>query len=338
VIEIDHVTKRFDDGTVAVDDLTLTIPSGAVLALLGSSGSGKTTTLRMINRLIEPTSGEIRIDGRSVHEGDVRQLRRNIGYVIQQAGLFPHRTVLDNVTTVPRLLGWSKKKAAARAMEMLELVGLDPRLAKRYPAQLSGGQQQRVGVARALAADPNILLMDEPFGAVDPIVRTQLQAEFVRLQRELNKTVVFVTHDVDEAITVAGQVAMLREGGVLAQVGTPTELLTSPVDEFVADFLGENRLVRLLGLRPLDDLPLRPVDAEANGYRLTLEDGRAIEWRNGTGTAPAVPVFDGDTAKQVLEAALASPAGAVVRIDGRGAATGVISLDDLRLDGGGAPG
>jgi osmoprotectant transport system ATP-binding protein len=160
----------------------------------------------------------------------------------------------------------------------------------------------------------------------------------VRLQRELSKTVVFVTHDVDEAITVAGQVAMLREGGVLAQVGTPTELLTSPVDEFVADFLGENRLVRLLGLRPLDELPLRPVDAEANGYRLTLEDGRAVEWRNGDGTAPAVPVFDGDTAKQVLEAALASPAGAVVRIDDRGAATGVISLDDLRLTDGGAPG
>ncbi|HWC68692.1 MAG TPA: ATP-binding cassette domain-containing protein, partial [Acidimicrobiales bacterium] len=198
MIQLTHVSKRFPDGTVAVGDLSLTMDTGSITVLVGTSGCGKTTTLRMINRMLEPTGGTIEIDGRDVTSIPTHELRRGIGYVIQQGGLFPHRTVADNVATVPHLLGWDKKRARRRAAELIELVGLDPRFATRYPAQLSGGQQQRVGVARALAADPPVLLMDEPFGAVDPIVRAQLQQEFLRLQRELRKTVVFVTHDIDE--------------------------------------------------------------------------------------------------------------------------------------------
>jgi osmoprotectant transport system ATP-binding protein len=249
VIELDHVTKRFGErdssGEVtAVDDLSLTVEAGEVVALVGTSGSGKTTTLRMINRLIEPTDGAIRVDGRDILTAPTHELRRGIGYVIQQAGLFPHRTILANITTVPRLLGWDKRKSKTRAMELLELVGLDPKMANRYPAQLSGGQQQRVGVARALAADPPVLLMDEPFGAVDPIQRTQLQLEFAALQQELGKTVVFVTHDVDEAIIIAHRIAILQTGGVLAQLGTPQELLESPASPFVKDFLGGRAMRR----------------------------------------------------------------------------------------------
>ena len=241
MIEIDHVTKAFGrngDRTVAVDDLTLTVDDGEVVALVGSSGSGKTTTLRMINRLIEPSSGRITIDGRDVAQLPTHELRRGIGYVIQQSGLFPHRTVIANIATVPRLLGWDKSRAKARARELLDLVGLDDSFADRYPAQLSGGQQQRVGVARALAADPPVLLMDEPFGAVDPIVRAQLQREFAKLQRELGKTVVFVTHDVDEAIMLGDRIAILETGGRLAQLATPADLLADPASAFVADFLG----------------------------------------------------------------------------------------------------
>jgi osmoprotectant transport system ATP-binding protein len=241
MIVLDHVSKLFGrngDRTVAVDDLSLTVEDGEVVALVGSSGSGKTTTLRMINRLIEPTSGTITIDGRDVMTMPTHELRRGIGYVIQQSGLFPHRTVLANVATVPRLLGWNKRRALARARELLELVGLDPEFGDRYPAQLSGGQQQRVGVARALAADPPLLLMDEPFGAVDPIVRAQLQREFAKLQRDLHKTVIFVTHDVDEAILLGDRIAVLETGGRLAQLAPPAELLSNPASPFVADFLG----------------------------------------------------------------------------------------------------
>ncbi len=242
MIELDHVSKSFGDGaerTVAVDDLSLSIGEGEIVALLGSSGSGKTTTLRMINRLTEPSTGRITVDGRDVSTLPAHELRRGIGYVIQQGGLFPHRTVLGNVGTVPRLLGWDKARTDDRSRQMLELVGLDAGLADRYPAQLSGGQQQRVGVARALAADPPVLLMDEPFGAVDPIVRAQLQREFARLQRELGKTVVFVTHDVDEAIILADRIAVLAPGGRLEQVAPPAELLAHPASDFVADFLGK---------------------------------------------------------------------------------------------------
>jgi osmoprotectant transport system ATP-binding protein len=257
------VTKRYAGGpgqppSIAVDELTLDCPAGRITVLVGPSGCGKTTTLRMVNRMIEPTSGTITLDGRDTATLDPAQLRRGIGYVIQHAGLFPHRTVLDNVATVPRLLGWDRRRARARAAELLDLVGLDPTLATRYPAQLSGGQQQRVGVARALAADPPVMLMDEPFSAVDPIVREQLQDEFLRLQRELGKTILFVTHDIDEAITLGDQVAVLRVGGRLAQVDTPARLLADPVDDFVADFVGRDRGYRALGFRAAPDLPIQP--------------------------------------------------------------------------------
>jgi osmoprotectant transport system ATP-binding protein len=246
MIVLDHVTKRFGgaaDRPAAVDDLSLQVDDGEIVVLLGSSGCGKTTTLRMINRLIEATSGTITVGGRDVHSVPVHELRRGIGYVIQQAGLFPHRTVLDNVTTVPRLLGWSKEARNARARELLALVGLDPASAAMYPSQLSGGQQQRVGVARALAADPPVLLMDEPFGAVDPIVRAQLQREFLRLQRDLAKTVVFVTHDVDEAVFLGDRIAVMQTGGRIAQIGPPAELLANPASEFVRRFLGPRSVV-----------------------------------------------------------------------------------------------
>jgi osmoprotectant transport system ATP-binding protein len=325
VITLDGVTKRFPDGTVAVDALSLEVPTGGVLALLGSSGSGKTTTLRMINRLIEPTSGTIAIDGTDVRGIDVQQLRRGIGYVIQQAGLFPHRTIVENVMTVPRLLGWSKARARDRALEMLDLVGLDRSVAGRYPAQLSGGQQQRVGVARALASDPPVLLMDEPFGAVDPIVRMQLQQEFIRLQAELAKTVVFVTHDVDEAITLSTLLAVLRPGGRLAQIGSPQDVLAAPVDAFVADFLGADRAVKLLGLRPVSSLRTRPLTDTVGAWRL---DGR--RWVSETGQfADLATVRDGDTARDALDRALAHPARTVVHVDHDGVPTALSTLDDV---------
>jgi osmoprotectant transport system ATP-binding protein len=335
MIQLDRVTKQFPDGTVAVDELSLELPTGEVLALLGTSGSGKTTTLRMINRLIEPTRGTISIDGRDVRSLDVHELRRGIGYVIQQAGLFPHRTVIDNVTTVPRLLGWDRRRSRSRAMELLELVGLDASMSDRYPAQLSGGQQQRVGVARALAADPPVLLMDEPFGAVDPIVRAQLQVEFARLQRELGKTVVFVTHDVDEAITVGTQIAVLRTGGVLAQIGTPKDVLAHPTDLFVADFMGADRQVKLLGLLPASAVNQRRLADLPSDWEVVLDGaGRPTGWcRRGAPVTTEVitPVRPGATARAVLEAALASESGAAIHVDDHGVATGVSTLDDLSL-------
>ncbi len=256
MIRFDGITKRYAGApghgpAIAVDELTLDCPAGQITVLVGPSGCGKTTTLRMVNRMVEPSAGTITLDGRDTATVDPAQLRRGIGYVIQHAGLFPHRSVLDNVATVPRLLGWGKAKARARAQEMLELVGLEPALAGRYPNQLSGGQQQRVGVARALAADPPVMLMDEPFSAVDPIVRTQLQDEFLRLQRELGKTILFVTHDIDEAIRLGDQVAVLRVGGRLAQVARPQRLLADPADDFVADFVGRDRGYRALGFTDL---------------------------------------------------------------------------------------
>ena len=238
MITLNDVTKRYPDGTVAVGNLSLEMPSGEITVLLGSSGCGKTTTLRMINRLIEPTSGTIELDGKDVGQMPVHELRRGIGYVIQQAGLFPHRTVADNIATVPRLLGWDRKRQRARALELIELVGLEQNMADRYPSQLSGGQQQRVGVARALAADPPVLLMDEPFGAVDPVRRGALQQEFKRLQRDLGKTVIFVTHDVDEAVLLGDRIAIMEQGGKVAQYGPPEALLAQPASEFVASFIG----------------------------------------------------------------------------------------------------
>ncbi|KZE91863.1 ABC transporter ATP-binding protein [Microbacterium sp. TNHR37B] len=245
-IEFRAVTKRFPDGTVAVDDFSLLIPAHKTTVFVGSSGCGKTTLLRMINRLIEPTEGEITIDGDSILDRDPVRLRRGIGYVLQNSGLLPHFTVADNIATVPVLGGTPQRVARERALELLDIVGLDRALADRYPRQLSGGQQQRVGVARGLAADPNILLMDEPFGAVDPIVRKELQAETRRLQRDLDKTVVFVTHDIDEAFLLGDQVVILQKGAQIAQVGSPDEIIENPANDFVADFVGLERGARAL--------------------------------------------------------------------------------------------
>lgn len=248
MITFEHVRKEYPDGTVAVDDVTLEIADHEAVVLVGSSGSGKTTLMRMVNRMVAPTAGRILIDGEDVARKDPVQLRRGIGYVMQAAGLLPHRTVADNIATVPVLTGTPRRQARAAAAELLTRVGLDPALATRYPAQLSGGQQQRVGVARALAADPDILLMDEPFGAVDPIVREELQAELIRLQTELRKTILFVTHDIEEAFRIADRIVILRPGAEIAQIGTAQEILAEPADDFVADFVGARRGSRTLHL------------------------------------------------------------------------------------------
>ncbi len=249
MIEFSGVTKEFPDGTRAVEDFTLVIPSHKTTVFVGSSGCGKTTLLRMINRMVDPTAGDITIDGDSILNKDVVTLRRSIGYVMQNSGLMPHFTVIDNVATVPVLRGVPKKVARENALALLDTVGLDRSLAGRYPSQLSGGQQQRVGVARGLAADPNILLMDEPFGAVDPIVRADLQQELLRLQRELGKTVVFVTHDIDEAFLLGDQVVILQKGAQIAQIGTPDEIIENPADDFVASFIGADRGRRAMRLK-----------------------------------------------------------------------------------------
>ena len=261
MIRLDGVGKTFPDGTVAVESLDLDVPRGAVVTLVGPSGCGKSTTLKMVNRLIEPTSGRIFLDGKDVTDADPVELRRGMGYVIQQVGLFPHQTIATNVATVPSLLGWSKSDARARAIELMELVGLDPDVfADRFPHQLSGGQRQRVGVARALAADPPVLLMDEPFGAVDPVVRGRLQDEFLRLQRELGKTVLLVTHDIDEAVKMGDRVAVFATGGRLAQYDEPAAILGAPADDFVSEFVGGSRGLRRLSVTAIDPAHLEPMD------------------------------------------------------------------------------
>lgn len=265
MIEFRSVTKRFPDGTLAVEDFSLVIPSRQFTVFVGSSGCGKTTLLRMINRMIEPTSGAILIDGADVSQTDAVRLRRGIGYVMQASGLLPHRTVIDNAATVPILRGIPKKKARADALELLRTVGLDDSLADRYPSQLSGGQQQRVGVARALAVDPNILLMDEPFGAVDPLVRAELQTELLRLQSELGKTVVFVTHDIDEAFLLGDHVVIFEKGGVIAQQGSPAEILANPVSDFVASFIGAEKGRRRLTISDVETPDGEHVLVDANG-------------------------------------------------------------------------
>jgi osmoprotectant transport system ATP-binding protein len=253
MIRLEGVGKRYEDGTVAVHELDLDVPEGELVVLVGPSGCGKSTTLKMVNRLIEPTTGRILLQGEDVTGTDPVRLRRRMGYVIQQTGLFPHQSVAANVATVPRLLGWDRRKTDTRVLELLELVGLDPaRFAKRYPHQLSGGQRQRVGVARALAADPPVLLMDEPFGAVDPIVRDRLQAEFVRLQRDLRKTVLFVTHDLDEAVRVGDRIAVFRDGGHLEQYDAPPRILGAPATDFVKSFVGSDRGLKRLSVTPID--------------------------------------------------------------------------------------
>ncbi|MGS2589787.1 ABC transporter ATP-binding protein [Streptomyces hebeiensis] len=348
MITFDAVHKRFPNGTTAVHDLTLEVPEGGITVLVGSSGCGKTTTLRMINRMVDPTSGTIRLGGKDILEQDAAELRRGIGYVIQQAGLFPHRTVLDNIATVPLLLGWGRGKARARAAELLETVGLTADAGKRYPHQLSGGQQQRVGVARALAADPPVLLMDEPFGAVDPVVRTQLQDELLRLQKELNKTIAFVTHDIDEAVRLGDRIAVFRTGGHLVQYAAPAELLARPADPFVADFLGAERELKLLSLTTLSEVPQQrattvregePVpgpasgtgSASGTGHHLVISArGEPLGWPAPDGTLlPVRPLRDTDTLLAAVNESIASPTGLVARVDAEGVLTGVTSRETI---------
>ena len=290
MIRLTGVRKQYPDGTVAVDSLDLEVARGELVALVGPSGCGKSTILRMVNRLIQPSAGTLEVDGEDVTDADVVELRRRIGYVIQATGLFPHRSVLQNVATVPRLLGWPKSRIRERTAELLELVGLDPaQHGPRYPHELSGGQRQRVGVARALAADPPVLLMDEPFGAVDPIVRERLQLEFKRIQERLGTTVLLVTHDIDEAVRMADRIAVLSVGGVLEQYAEPAYVLGAPAGDFVADFVGADRGLRRLSVTPieLDDLEHPPTvdiadpaaeaaeSIRASGYdwAIVLEDG-----------------------------------------------------------------
>jgi osmoprotectant transport system ATP-binding protein len=307
VITFDRVVKRYGN-SLAVDHLSLEIKSGETVILVGPSGCGKTTSLKMINRLIEPTEGTISIDDRDTRTYDVNDLRRSIGYVIQQVGLFPHQTVEENVATVPRLLGWSKQRTQARVEELLDLIGLPAAgYARRLPSELSGGERQRVGVARALGADPNILLMDEPFGAIDPIARERLQNELLRLQRVVRKTIVFVTHDIDEAVKLGDRVALLSKGGVLEQFATPEELLAHPQSEFVTGFLGEGPLVRRLALIPIGEVELPPVN----------------------GATPEATVDAGGTLRDALDAVLRSSDGRVRVINGD-RTLGIVDADVIR--------
>jgi osmoprotectant transport system ATP-binding protein len=356
VIRFESVTKRYPDGTVAVDELDLEAASGEITVLVGPSGCGKTTSLRMINRMIEPTSGRILLDGRDTASIKLDQLRRGMGYVIQQAGLFPHRTVADNIATVPVLLGSTRRAARQRALELLELVGLPANLARRYPAQLSGGQQQRVGVARALAADPPVMLMDEPFSAVDPVVRMQLQGEFLRLQERLQKTIVFVTHDIDEAIKLGDRVAVLRAGGHLAQFDRPSDLLAHPADSFVAGFVGRDRGYRALGFAAATGLPVReetvvalgePLESvrerASDGWVLVIDDQQrpqgwlaadAAEVAQGVVTAQLLNLGgtlakEGSSLREALDAALSSPSGRGVIVDQDGRLLGTVTASQV---------
>ena len=355
-VRLDHVTKRYP-GTErpAVSDLTLDVPAGEICVFVGPSGSGKTTAMRMVNRMVEITEGDILVGGRSVRDRSPAELRRHIGYVIQQTGLFPHRTIAENIATVPRLLGWEKDRIARRVDELIDLIGLEPDLRDRYPSQLSGGQQQRVGVARALAADPGLMLMDEPFGAVDPINRERLQNEFLRLQAEVRKTILFVTHDIDEAIKMGDRIAVLREGGTLAQYATPAELLMSPADDFVEDFVGADRALKRLALLRVADIDLweaplafvgqatgevrRKLDgAEVPHALLVDSERRPLGWLSerdlGHQTVPAQPDSPGeplieqeDVVRDALSEMLRGGTQYAPVVDGRGGIAGVLSIE-----------
>jgi osmoprotectant transport system ATP-binding protein len=369
VVEFDHVSKRFGRGEVAsaaVQDLSLHIPGGEVCVLVGPSGCGKTTSLRMVNRLVEPTSGTVSIDGQDVASRNAVALRRSIGYVIQQTGLFPHLTVGANVATVPRLLGWDKDRARQRVDELIELVGLDPAVYRdRYPAQLSGGERQRIGVARAIAVDPPVLLMDEPFGAVDPITRERLQNEFLRLQQRLRTTILMVTHDIDEAIKMGDHIAVLKPGGVLAQFDRAEVVLEEPADDFVARFVGADRSLKRLSLSRVRQVPLdwptvvpvgedaatiqRALERANTPYVLMVDDGnRPLGWlweRDLNQPGPvgpdrptsAEPLLDQDsTLRDALSAMLGSAVQDGVVVDSDGVLIGSLSLeaisDTLRQD------
>lgn len=355
MITFTDVTKQYPDGTVAVDNLNLEVPQGTLAAFVGPSGCGKTTSMRMVNRMIDPTSGTLTVNGEDVSMVDPVKLRLGIGYVIQSAGLMPHLRVVDNVATVPVLRGESRRSARKAAIGVMERVGLDPKLADRYPAQLSGGQQQRVGVARALAADPPILLMDEPFSAVDPVVREDLQAEIVRLQGELRKTVIFVTHDIDEAIKLGDKVAVFGRGGVLQQYDQPARLLSNPANDFVAGFVGADRGYRGLQFFHATGLPLHEIrhvaeplidslDLAAGEWVLvTKPDGSPYAWINAEGvdvhrsgkslydsTIAGGSLFRPDgTLRHALDAALSSPSGLGVAVDADDRVIGGVRADDV---------
>ena len=356
MITFDRVGKRFPDGTVAVDDLTLQVAQGEVVVLVGPSGCGKTTSMRMVNRMIEPSSGTLTVDGRDVMAAEPAELRRRIGYVIQQIGLFPHRTVAENIATVPDLIGWDAARTRRRVGELTALVGLSDGVLERYPHQLSGGQRQRVGVARALAADPPIMLMDEPFGAVDPIVRSRLQDEFLRLQSEVRKTIIFVTHDIDEAIRMGDRVAILAQGGRLQQHDQPERLLAEPANAFVEEFLGPERGLKRLALIPVSEVSAEPgpvvrpdathaeaaqvADAHGTDWVVLVDEHRRLHgWvslheLNGEGRVAdatvrqfALSVNATDSLRAALNAMVTSHTGAAVRVAEEGRYEGIITQE-----------
>ncbi|MFP4310556.1 MAG: betaine/proline/choline family ABC transporter ATP-binding protein [Nitriliruptoraceae bacterium] len=359
MIELQELTKRFPGSeTPAVDRLSLEIPEGEIVVFVGPSGCGKTTSLKMINRIIEPTSGHIIIDGEDVTTIDPNQLRRRIGYVIQQIGLFPHIRIGDNVATVPNLLGWDKQRTQARVDELLDVVGLPPeQYRERYPKELSGGQRQRVGVARALAADPPVLLMDEPFGAIDPITRTRLQNEFLRLQQELQKTICFVTHDIDEAIKMGDRIAILQEGSHVAQFATPEEILTNPANEFVEDFVGTGATLKRLKLTRVREIESTDVltgrldedravlrqrfeESDWTSMLLLDEENYPQRWLNGRDLRSSRPLTEvgirarafvqpQETLAEALEAMLLGAAGMAIVTDNRGRFDGVLNIEDI---------
>jgi osmoprotectant transport system ATP-binding protein len=355
-VRYENASKRYPGSdSLAVDDLSLTVPAGEICVLVGPSGCGKTTAMRLVNRTVELSSGDVLVGERSVRDIEPARLRREIGYVIQEVGLFPHRTIAQNIGTVPQLLGWERRRVAERVVELLELIGLDPELADRYPAQLSGGQQQRVGVARALAADPLVMLMDEPFGAIDPINRERLQNEFLRLQAEVKKTVLFVTHDIDEAIKMGDRIAIMRVGGRVAQFATPAELLMSPADGFVEDFVGADRALKRLALMRVSDIDLweaplahvgqasaevrtKLADAEVPYPLLVDDERRPIGWLSrrdleseyvpSRPDSPLGPVLEGDDImRDALADLLQGQSQYAAVIDSRGRIDGVLSIE-----------
>ncbi len=347
MVEFSRVSKIYQAGAPAVENLSLSVDKGKITVFVGPSGCGKTTSLRMINRMVEPTSGTITVGGRDVASIPAPELRRSMGYVMQQSGLLPHRTVVDNIATVLRLNKVPRAAARKRALELLETVGLPAGMARRYPNQLSGGQQQRVGVARALAADPPVLLMDEPFSAVDPVVRAELQAELLRLQRELAKTIIFVTHDIDEATLLGDKVAVFATGGRVAQYAPPEEILRAPVDDFVANFVGRDRGFRHLSFSPGTDVPLhraptflmddagRNQAAASAAWALAVDgDGHPLGWlppgASGLEIVPGGSLFHpGDSLRNALDAALSSPSGQGVAVDADGRVAGLVQAPEV---------